>query len=125
MTDEETHPAEWLQLTTRWGDEFFDPTEEQLWSALREFDDLGEGVQARLPWENEAAVAWRDGTHIWYVSANVDGSVVFGEAEYGAEYELPHAVSRERVMELWRLLIEHRLGDLRREDWRPRTYPTS
>src|SRR4051812_40848726 len=122
MTDVSMHPPEWLRLTTRWGDDVPAPTEEQMWEALRELDDATASAVALPLWEQETALAWRDGTHIWFVAAFVDGTVVFGEAESGDEYVLPHGISRERAMQLWRLLRDHRLDELRREDWRPRTY---
>ena len=127
------YPMEWLHLTTRLGDRIEDPTEAQMWEALRELDDAVEDAGSLPLCEQETAPAWhvegqetslgwRDGTHIWFVAAFVDGRVVFGEAESGDEYVLPSPIPRARVMQLWRLLREHRLDELRREDWQPRTY---
>ena len=124
MDGANTHPMEWLRLTTRWGDDFDNPTQGQLWEALRELDDVEEDQEGIPAWEMETALAWRDGTHIWFVAVFTDGSVVFGEAESGVEYVLTHPITHEYAMHLWRLLRGHQLTQLWREDWQPRTYPS-
>jgi hypothetical protein len=54
----------------------------------------------------------------WCISAHRDGRVVFGHLGTGGDRHMI-AVPRERVLELWRRLIDGDIDGLLAEPWKP------
>ncbi len=114
-----------VRLLDRWGNESDDPPEEALVAALNELADDEPHLSTWMK-HDEVSVGWWDGENDWFIATDPWGNVVFGgilgEEEEVEEYVLPQPVSRDKVLQLWRLLCKGDLEGIRREPWQARTY---
>ena len=92
-----------VHLFTRWGDCVSDPSNHEMEVALQELD-------ARDP---EHPDCWLSDANEWSISSDENGRVVLQNAETGEFAWRMDNVPRKKVLELWRMLEDGRIEELK------------